>query len=116
MRIKSGDTHNKDSLRSSPAKFIGAAKIRGSESSVCSAIRELVQIEAKKAESHCERDDEHAPHVRRVRKNGPIFSANSPHIVAYEPSTAQASSSKLMLRCVELLENAGRSRRFRRAS
>jgi hypothetical protein len=56
------------------------------------AVGELVQIEAKKAESHCERDDEHALHVRRVRKNGPIFSANRPHIVAYEPSNAQGSS------------------------
>lgn len=99
--MKSSDTHNHDSLPDSPGKFIGAAQIRGVRSSVGSAIRELVQIGSKKADSNGERDDEHVPHVRCVRKNGPIFSANNPHIVAYDV--------ELMLRCVE-------KRKSRRAS
>jgi hypothetical protein len=71
--MKSGDTHNKDSLPGAPAEF-------NSLSLMCSAIRVLVHIDGEEPNPNCERDDEHAPHVRRDRANGPIFGANNPHM------------------------------------
>jgi hypothetical protein len=71
--LESSDTHNKDSLLGAPAEF-------NSTTLMCSAIRVLVHVDGEEPNSNGKRDDEHAPHVRRHRANGPIFGANNPHM------------------------------------